>query len=132
MENFHRDAEGGAYQPNPSRADLIGLITGLNQTDNTFIVIHPNVDDADWIFSISTTAGAFGGYELRCYDPEPARTARPPQQPRCHRRRRTGLDQPTLAGPKHALIEAVTTRLIVHMHTCVACLGSVNAGNALR
>ena len=67
---FYADAEGGTRLPNPTRADLIGLIDGLNDNGNTFIVVHPPVDDADWFISISKKVGAFGGYELHRYDPD--------------------------------------------------------------
>lgn len=67
---FYADAEGGAYLQNPTRGDLTSLIQGLNTSGNTFIVIHPDIDDADWYFSISKNVGTFGGYELHRYDPD--------------------------------------------------------------
>jgi hypothetical protein len=67
---FYADAEGGIRLPNPTRADLIGLIDDLNDSENTFVVVHPPVDEADWFFSVSKNVGAFGGYELHRYDPE--------------------------------------------------------------
>lgn len=44
---FYADAEGGTRMPNPTRADLIGLIDELNEIDNTFIVVHPDPDAAE-------------------------------------------------------------------------------------
>lgn len=67
---FYADAESGTRLPNPTRADLIGLIDDLNDSENTFIVVHPPVDEADWFFSISKKVGTFGGYELHRYDPD--------------------------------------------------------------
>jgi hypothetical protein len=69
---FYADAEGGAYLEDPTRGDLIDLVTALNTSNNTFIVVHPDIDDADWFFSISKKVGTFGGYELHRYDPDTA------------------------------------------------------------
>lgn len=69
MQTFYADAEGGAYLPNPGRGDLIDLIEGLDTAANTFIVVHPHTDDADWFFSVSKKIGTFGGYELHRHDP---------------------------------------------------------------
>jgi hypothetical protein len=67
---FYADAEGGAHLQDPTRSDLIGLIQGLDTSDNTFVVVHPDIDDADWFFSVSKKVGTFGGYELHHYDPD--------------------------------------------------------------
>jgi hypothetical protein len=67
---FYADAEGGTRLPNPTRTDLIGLVQGLNTSDNTFVVVHPDIDDAEWFSSVSKNVGTFGGYELRRYDPD--------------------------------------------------------------
>ena len=67
--DYYADAEGGAYLPDPTHADLAGLITDLNTSDNTFFVVYPEDDDLEWFVSVSKNVGAFGGYEVRRYDP---------------------------------------------------------------
>ena len=67
---FYADAESGARVQDPTRGDLLDLIDDLDSTGNTFIVVHPPVDDADWFISVSKKVGAFGGYELHRHDPD--------------------------------------------------------------
>lgn len=67
---FYADAEGRPSLKNPNRAALIGVIEDLNTTDNTFLVVHPHIDDADWFVSVSKQVGTFGGFEVHHYDPD--------------------------------------------------------------
>lgn len=67
---FYADAEGRSSIPDPTRAELIGVIEDLNTTDNTFLVVHPHIDDADWFVSVSKQVGTFGGFEVHRYDPD--------------------------------------------------------------
>jgi hypothetical protein len=67
---FYADTESGIRLHDPTRSDLLDLIDGLNDTDNTFIVVHPPADDAEWFISVSKNIGTFGGYELDRHDPQ--------------------------------------------------------------
>lgn len=66
---YYADAESGAYLEDPDRDDLLDLISGLDQAGNTFFVVYPADEDLEWFVSVSKNVGAFGGFEVRRYDP---------------------------------------------------------------
>jgi len=65
---YYADAEGGAYLEDPTHADLVQLIQGLDQASNTFVVLYPGDDTRDWFISIATRRGVLGGYEIERHD----------------------------------------------------------------
>jgi hypothetical protein len=65
---YYADAEGGAYIQDPTHADVVALIQGLDQASNTFVVLYPGDDTRDWFISVATRRGALGGYEIERHD----------------------------------------------------------------
>ncbi|MEV5437665.1 hypothetical protein AB0K80_16865 [Streptomyces sp. NPDC052682] len=56
------DSENGHHIDDPSEDALFDLISELNDTDNTFIVIQPDEDDPAWFASVAVLDE--GGYEI--------------------------------------------------------------------
>ncbi|MFC8589785.1 hypothetical protein ACFUGD_35305 [Streptomyces sp. NPDC057217] len=56
------DSENGDHIDDPSEDALFMLISDLNSTDNTFVVIQPDEDDPAWFASIAVLNE--GGYEI--------------------------------------------------------------------
>jgi hypothetical protein len=63
---YRADAENGDGIDDPSEDALFMMIGDLNHTDNTFVVIQPDTDDAPWFASISLLDE--GGYEVELRD----------------------------------------------------------------
>lgn len=61
----HAETESGVRVDDPSEPALRTLLAGLDDTDNTFLVVE--ADDAPWYASIATADG--GGYEMELRDP---------------------------------------------------------------
>jgi hypothetical protein len=56
------DSENGDHIDDPSEDALFTLISELNDTDNTFVVIQPDEDDPAWFASVAVMDE--GGYEI--------------------------------------------------------------------
>ncbi|KUN57177.1 hypothetical protein AQJ46_48235 [Streptomyces canus] len=56
------DSENGDHIDDPSEDALFELISELDDTDNTFIVIQPDEDDPVWFASVAVCDE--GGYEI--------------------------------------------------------------------
>ncbi|WP_405817944.1 hypothetical protein OG241_24660 [Streptomyces sp. NBC_01390] len=56
------DSENGDHIDDPSEDALFDLISELNDTDNTFVVIQPDQDDPGWFASVAVLDE--GGYEI--------------------------------------------------------------------
>ncbi|MFJ5123388.1 hypothetical protein [Kitasatospora sp. NPDC088548] len=56
------DSENGNHINDPSEDALSMLIGGLNDSDNTFVVVQPDRDDPAWFASVAVLEG--GGYEV--------------------------------------------------------------------
>ncbi|MDX3576453.1 hypothetical protein [Streptomyces sp. FL07-04A] len=56
------DSENGDHVDDPSEDALFMLISNLNGTDNTFVVIQPDEDDPAWFASVAVLDE--GGYEI--------------------------------------------------------------------
>ena len=56
------DSENGDHIDDPSEDALFDLISELNDTDNTFVVIQPDQDDPAWFASVAVLDE--GGYEI--------------------------------------------------------------------
>ncbi|WP_432083607.1 hypothetical protein [Streptomyces sp. WAC 04229] len=56
------DSENGDHIDDPSEDGLFMLISDLNGSDNTFVVIQPDEDDPVWFASIAVLDQ--GGYEI--------------------------------------------------------------------
>jgi hypothetical protein len=56
------DSESGDHIDDPSEDALFMLISELNGTDNTFVVIQPDEDDPAWFASVAVLDE--GGYEI--------------------------------------------------------------------
>ncbi len=65
---YYADAEAGAYLEDPTHADIVGLIRGLDRAQNTFVVLYPGDDSRDWFISVATRDNALGGYEIERHD----------------------------------------------------------------
>ncbi|MFF1343423.1 hypothetical protein ACFVYT_37270 [Streptomyces sp. NPDC058290] len=61
-EYYCADSENGDHIDDPSEDALFMLISDLNGTDNTFVVIQPDEDDPAWFASVATLDK--GGYEV--------------------------------------------------------------------
>ncbi|HET9656011.1 MAG TPA: hypothetical protein VFP72_11690 [Kineosporiaceae bacterium] len=70
---YYADTEGGAYFEDPTHADLVQLIQGLDRASNTFVVLYPGDDTRDWFISVATRRSALGGYEIERRDTDQAR-----------------------------------------------------------
>ncbi|WNO76350.1 MULTISPECIES: hypothetical protein [unclassified Streptomyces] len=56
------DSENGHHIDDPSEDALFDLISELNDSDNTFIVVQPHEDDPAWFASVTVLDE--GGYEI--------------------------------------------------------------------
>lgn len=56
------DSENGDHVDDPSEDALFELVSDLNGTDNTFVVIQPDEDDPAWFASVAVLET--GGYEI--------------------------------------------------------------------
>ncbi|MFF1918282.1 hypothetical protein ACFVYE_43550 [Streptomyces sp. NPDC058239] len=56
------DSENGDHIDDPSEDALFMLISELNDTDNTFVVIQPDEDDPAWFASVAVLDE--GDYEI--------------------------------------------------------------------
>ncbi|MFD9531365.1 hypothetical protein [Streptomyces goshikiensis] len=56
------DSENGDQVDDPSEDALFMLISDLNESDNTFVVIQPDQDDPSWFASVAVLDD--GGYEV--------------------------------------------------------------------
>lgn len=56
------DSENGHHINDPSEDALFDLISGLDDSDNTFVVIQPDEDDPAWFASVAVCDE--GGYEI--------------------------------------------------------------------
>jgi hypothetical protein len=62
----HADTEDGGHWDDPSEDLLFELIDELNRTDNTFVIIEPDGESADWFASVSLLQE--GTYEMEWRD----------------------------------------------------------------
>lgn len=60
------DSENGDHIDDPSEDALFELLSDLNDTDNTFVVIQPDQDEPAWFTSVAVLED--GGYEVVCRD----------------------------------------------------------------
>ncbi|MCF4120867.1 hypothetical protein L1785_07730 [Antribacter sp. KLBMP9083] len=67
--DYYARAEGGDRVEDPDHDDLIRLVGALNTSDNSFFVVYPVDEDAEWFVSVSLRAGASGDYEVARNDP---------------------------------------------------------------
>jgi len=56
------DSENGDHVDDPPEDALFELVSDLNGTDNTFVVIQPDEDDPVWFASVGVLET--GGYEI--------------------------------------------------------------------
>lgn len=63
---YHADTEDGGHWDDPSEDLLFMLITELRHSDNTFVVIEPYDESADWFASVSLLED--GTYEMEWKD----------------------------------------------------------------
>lgn len=61
-EYYCADSENGDHIDDPSEDALFMLISDLNDTDNTFVVIQPDEDEPAWFASVAVLDE--GGYEV--------------------------------------------------------------------
>ncbi|MET9498139.1 hypothetical protein [Streptomyces sp. NPDC006552] len=59
-------SENGDHIEGASEDALFEMVSALNDTDNTFIVIEPDTDDPTWFASVAVLEE--GGYEIVCRD----------------------------------------------------------------
>ncbi|MFJ6251725.1 MULTISPECIES: hypothetical protein [unclassified Streptomyces] len=59
---YRADTEKGNHVDDPSEDALFVLISGLNGTDDTFVVIQPDADDPAWSASVAVLNE--GGQEI--------------------------------------------------------------------
>ncbi|WP_432190683.1 hypothetical protein [Streptomyces sp. Tue6028] len=59
---YGADSENGDRIDDPSEDALFMLISDLNDTDNTFVVVQPDEDDPAWFASVAVLDE--GGYEI--------------------------------------------------------------------
>lgn len=60
--SYCADSENGDHVDDPSEDALFMLIGGLDDSDNTFVVIQPDQDDPVWFASVAVLDE--GGYEV--------------------------------------------------------------------
>ncbi|MFJ8692492.1 hypothetical protein [Streptomyces roseolilacinus] len=60
--NYGADSENGDRIDDPSEDALFMMISGLNDSDNTFVVVQPDEDDPVWFASVAVLDE--GGYEV--------------------------------------------------------------------
>ncbi|WP_079062167.1 hypothetical protein [Streptomyces griseoruber] len=65
-EYYCADSENGDHIDDPSEDALFDLISELNDTGNTFVVIQPDQDDPVWFASVAVHDE--GGYEIVRHD----------------------------------------------------------------
>ncbi|MFE7215130.1 hypothetical protein ACFU93_35350 [Streptomyces sp. NPDC057611] len=61
-EYYCADSENGDHVDDPSEDALFILISDLNITDNTFVVVQPDEDEPVWFASVAVLDE--GGYEV--------------------------------------------------------------------
>ncbi|GAA2775941.1 hypothetical protein [Kitasatospora cinereorecta] len=61
-EYYCADSENGDHVDDPSEDALFMLISDLNDTDNTFVVVQPDEDEPAWFASVAVLDE--GGYEV--------------------------------------------------------------------
>ncbi|MCZ0980574.1 hypothetical protein O1L60_20730 [Streptomyces diastatochromogenes] len=61
-EYYGADSENGDRIDDPSEDALFMLISDLDDSDNTFVVVQPDGDDPVWSASVAVLDG--GGYEI--------------------------------------------------------------------
>jgi hypothetical protein len=59
-------SENGDRIDDPSEDALFMMISDLNDSDNTFVVVQPDEDDPIWFASVAVVDE--GGYEVVCRD----------------------------------------------------------------
>ncbi|MGW6054769.1 hypothetical protein [Streptomyces sp. NPDC055189] len=59
---FRADSEDGDRVDNPSEDSLFMLVEDLNDSDNTFLVIQPDMDDPPWFATVGVLDE--DGYEI--------------------------------------------------------------------
>ncbi|MFC9409409.1 hypothetical protein ACFRAA_32505 [[Kitasatospora] papulosa] len=59
---YGADSENGDRIDDPSEDALFMLISDLNDTDNTFVVVQPDEEDPAWFASVAVLDE--GGYEI--------------------------------------------------------------------
>ncbi|PVC88025.1 hypothetical protein DBP20_07420 [Streptomyces sp. CS131] len=59
---YGADSENGDRIDDPSEDALFMMISDLNDSDNTFVVVQPDEDDPEW--SASVAVQDEGGYEI--------------------------------------------------------------------
>ncbi|MFJ9743129.1 hypothetical protein [Streptomyces sp. NPDC101166] len=59
---FGADSENGDRIDDPSEDALFMMISDLNDSDNTFVVVQPDEDDPAWFASVAVLDE--GGYEI--------------------------------------------------------------------
>ncbi|MGW5973876.1 hypothetical protein [Streptomyces sp. NPDC055186] len=59
---YGADSENGDRIDDPSKEALFMMISDLNDSDNTFVVIQPDEDDLAWFASLAVLGE--GGYEV--------------------------------------------------------------------
>ncbi|MGW7065248.1 hypothetical protein ACWGHM_43205 [Streptomyces sp. NPDC054904] len=59
---YYADSENGDHIDDPSEDALFMLISDLNGSDNTFVVIQPDEDDPVWFASVAVLDQS--GYEI--------------------------------------------------------------------
>ncbi|WP_328671396.1 hypothetical protein [Streptomyces sp. NBC_00328] len=59
---YGADSENGDRIDDPSEDALFMMISDLNDTDNTFIVVQPDAEDSVWFASVAVLDE--GGYEV--------------------------------------------------------------------
>ncbi|MEV1023037.1 hypothetical protein [Streptomyces sp. NPDC050264] len=60
-------SENGDHIDGASEDALFEMISELNDTDNTFIVVEPDTEDPTWFASVAVLEGQ--GFEIACRDP---------------------------------------------------------------
>jgi len=76
-EYYCANSENGDHVDAPSEDALFMLISDLNGTDNTFVVVQPDEDDPAWFASVAVLDE--GGYEIVRRDTNAANTTSPPR-----------------------------------------------------
>jgi hypothetical protein len=59
---YGADSENGDHIEDPSEDALFMMISDLNDSDNTFVVVQPDQDDPVWFASVAVLDD--GGYEV--------------------------------------------------------------------
>ncbi|TWF90341.1 hypothetical protein [Kitasatospora viridis] len=64
---YHAENENGARVDDPSEAAIRTLLSGLDNTENTFVIFQAGEDESSWYASVASEDG--GGYEIVLRDP---------------------------------------------------------------